>query len=153
MPEPISFPTATNTFSLPLLFAGQAQKEFFVNQSLTLIDSLLQQSVEATQAAPPQNPSDGHAYRVGDGATGDWAGRDGSIAILIGGAWQFTAPFDGMQIYDRTAERTLVYRAGWVEANAPADAQGGGVVDVEARAAIAELSQALRNLGILGEIV
>ncbi len=153
MPEPISFPTATSTFSLPLLFAGQAQKEFFVNQSLTLIDSLMQQCVEATHSSPPQEALEGQPYLVGDEPTSDWADREGNIAVLIGGIWQFTVPFDGMRVFDRAASQDLVYRSGWQFATAPAEVQGGSVVDVEARSAIAELSQALRNIGILGEPV
>jgi len=86
-------------------------------------------------------------------ATEEWAGHDGDVAVLIGGAWQFIAPFDGMQMFDQAAGQFLIFRSGWVDVNAPADVQGGSVVDVEARSAIADLSQALRSIGILGEHV
>ena len=149
MPEPISFPTETSSFALPLLFAGQAQKEFFVNQALVLIDSLMGRSVVATQESPPGSPAEGESYRIGSNPVGEWAGYDDNLASWVGGTWQFVPPFDGLQVFDRAASHFLIYRGAWVEAPATADPQGGSVIDIEARAAIAELSQALRDLGLL----
>jgi len=150
MPEPISFPTATSTFALPLLFSGQAQKEFFVNQSLVMIDSLMQPSVDGRFDAPPTDADDAKVYLVGNAATGAWQGQDDNIAVFVAGARQFVAPFDGMQIFDRAEGRFLIYRSGWIVPTAPADVQGCSMVDVEARFAIAEFSQILRDIGILG---
>ncbi|WP_298470328.1 DUF2793 domain-containing protein [uncultured Erythrobacter sp.] len=149
MPEPITFSTATNQFQLPLLFAGQAQKEFFVNQSLVLVDSLLQQGVVATLDAPPASPEDGDTYLVGESPSGEWENNEARIAIRIGGAWQFIEPFEGMHLFDRNAGSFVVYRSGWTAFVAPDLPQGGGVVDAEARNAIAELTQTLLNLGWL----
>ena len=40
MSDPIRLDGATARFDLPLLFAGQAQKEVFVNQALAVIELL-----------------------------------------------------------------------------------------------------------------
>lgn len=149
MSEPISFPTATEQFAFPYLFVGQAQKEFYVNQSLALLDSLLRQCVVSSLSEPPNEAVDGDVHRVVEPAAGDWSGQDHKIAVRIGGSWQFVAPFDGMQLFDQTAEQMLIYRSGWISETAPDDVQGGSVVDVEARAAITDLTQSLRSLGIL----
>ncbi len=149
MPEPISFANATEQFSFPYLFVGQAQKEFFVNQSLTLIDALLRGSVASSLSEPPSEAIDGDVHRVLEPAVGDWLGQDNKLALRVGRAWHFVAPFDGMQLFDQSAGQLLIFRSGWVSETAPAEVQGGNVVDVEARAAIADLSQSLRSLGIL----
>ncbi len=41
MSDPVQFEGATPRFALPLLFAGQAQKEFFVNEALLRADMVL----------------------------------------------------------------------------------------------------------------
>ncbi len=149
MPEPISFPTETNTFALPLLFAGQAQKEFFVNQALVLIDSLLGHSVVATQETAPAAPTEGDSYRIGTNATAEWAGHEDEIAVWVGGIWQFIPPFDGLLVFEQASGHFSFYRGGWKAAQSPASLQGGSVVDTEARAAIAELTQSLQDIGLL----
>lgn len=146
--EPISFPSVTNTFELPLLFTGQAQKEFVLNQSLFLLDALLRQSVVASIPSPPSESADGESYIVGNPADGDWEGHDDQVAIRIGGAWRFVQPFEGMRLFDQSAGHTMIFASTWSKTVAPSDPQGGDVVDVQARAAIAELSQALRGAGV-----
>ncbi|QFT76149.1 DUF2793 domain-containing protein [Erythrobacter sp. THAF29] len=148
MTEPLTFASSTQTYSLPLLFAGQAQKEFFVNQALATIDSLLQLSVEASVAAPPADPADGSCFRIAGGATDDWAGKDDMLAIRISGAWQFVDPPAGTRLYDRAARQCLLFDAGWIQPAEPSEPAGGSVVDSEARAAINELISAMRSAGI-----
>ncbi len=149
MANPIAFPTSTETFEFPILFAGQAQKEFFVNQSLYLLDALLRQCITASLDTPPEESVEGASFIVSAPATGDWEGREDHVAIRIGGAWHFVQPFDGMRLFDQNAGSVLIFLSGWIKAEAPPEPQGGTVIDVEARTAISELSQALRSLGIL----
>ncbi len=62
MSDPIVFETATAKFELPLLFAGQAQKEFFVNEALSRADLLLHCAIEGETAAPPPAPQAGQVW-------------------------------------------------------------------------------------------
>ncbi|MXP40058.1 DUF2793 domain-containing protein [Altererythrobacter soli] len=149
MTDPISFPSATPRFSLPLLFAGQAQKEFSVNEAHALCDALLHAACEGEATAPPAEPADGETWIVGSGATGDWAGEDGRIAARQSGNWLFVEPLDGMRLFDRATGQVLLYRGGWQRPAAPAAPSGGVVTDAEARAAIAELISALQDAGVL----
>lgn len=62
MSEPIVFPSATPALGLPLLVAGQAQKEFFVNQALGLLDALHARAVIASRPAPPAAAAEGEPF-------------------------------------------------------------------------------------------
>lgn len=150
MSDPIAFPSSTSVLGLPLLIAGQAQKEFFVNQALSMLDALHAQAVTASQAAPPATPAEGSCYRVTANPTGAWSGHQDHIALRIGGEWRFIAPVEGLLLYDRTASRMMVFRSQWHPAPAPALPSGGTVVDTEARAAVTALVEGLRTLGVFG---
>ncbi len=149
MSDPIPFPSSTPALSLPLLIVGQAQKEFFVNQALCLLDALHMHTVKASQSAPPAIGVESDCYRVKSPATGEWSGREDRIAVLIAGGWHFIEPVHGMALYDRTADNLLVFRSGWKLAQAPTPPAGGSVVDTEARAAIGALVQSLKTIGVL----
>ncbi len=106
MPTPTDFPSSTSNFSPPLLFAGQSQKEFFVNEAIALIDAHLHRTVVSSQPTPPAIPNEGEAYRVTSGVD-DWSGQDDTIAVFIGGTWRFQSPVSGMTIFDRNAGQFL----------------------------------------------
>lgn len=152
MSDPIAYPSVTPVIGLPLLVAGQAQKEFFVNQALCLLDALHQRAVTASQPAPPPTSSaqEGECYRVTAPAAGVWSDHEDEIAILIGGDWHFVAPQEGMQVFDRSGGQLVVYRSRWEHAGLPAGPTGGTVIDAEARAVIASLIHALQAIGVLG---
>ncbi|QUL37485.1 DUF2793 domain-containing protein [Erythrobacter sp. JK5] len=114
-----------------------------------MIDSLLQPSVSASLAAPPADPADGDVFRIASGASGFWSGRDDQLAIWLAGAWRYVLPRHGMRVYDRQAGQFILFRDGWHAASAAAPPQGGGVIDVEARTAIAEIAETLRAAGIV----
>ena len=148
MTDPISFTPATPRYALPLLFAGQAQKEFYVNEAHALIDALLHAACEGEAADPPATPTEGEAWLVGNGATGEWTGEDGKLASRQSGNWLFTTPSEGMQLFDRSTGQMILYRSGWQRPAAPILPSGGTVVDAEARTAIADLITALVDAGI-----
>ncbi len=149
MSDPTPFPSSTPALGLPLLIAGQAQKEFFVNQALCLLDALHMRTVKASQSAPPAIAIESDCFRVKAPAAGAWAGREDQVAVFIAGDWHFIVPAHGMTLYDRAADNMLVFRSGWKLAQAPTLPTGGTIVDTEARAAIGALIQSLKALGIL----
>jgi len=148
MTAAIEFPSTTPHFALPLLFSGQAQKEFYINQAISVIDSMLQGGVSDSLSTPPANPSEGEAFRVLPSSTGVWAQREDQLAIWIGGSWHYVQPALGMMIFDRAASTMLYFKAGWQNASEPAVPVGGTTVDNEARAAVSDLISALKTMGI-----
>jgi hypothetical protein len=149
MPAPFEFPASTAKLGLPLLFTGQAQKEFFVNQAFALIDAMMHQSVAASLNAPPSNPDEGSMYRITAPASVAWSGKEDSLAIRIAGAWNFVDPHEGMRIFDQNAGQFLVFKGQWETGIMPAQPNGGAVIDVESRAALSALMQELARLGII----
>lgn len=144
MPDPISFTSASPRFALPLLFAGQAQKEFHLNEAHALIDALLHPAVEGEANAPPSSPEAGECWLVGSAPSGAWAGHAGELACWSTGTWIFAAPREGMRLLDRSTGQALLHRGGnWIAPAAPAVPSGGTTVDTEARAAISALIAAL----------
>ena len=71
---------ATTRHGLPLLQAGQAQKEVTHNEALVLLDLLAHPAVEGVLATPPAAPTPGQGWIIGAGATGAWSGQDGALA-------------------------------------------------------------------------
>lgn len=149
MADPLTFANTTSRFALPLLYAGQAQKEFFVNEALGLTDALLHCAVKGEAASPPGNSLDGETWLVGPGATGDWQDHDTEVAARRDGAWIFIEPRDGMRIFDISAGCEMLFFGFWRKALLPLEPLGGTSVDGEARAAINDLVSALQALGIL----
>ncbi len=145
----VSFPSATPKFALPLLFSGQAQKEFFLNHSFSVVDALLQISVMDSISTPPLVSSEGECYRVTSPADGEWTGHEDEIAVFISGAWTYVAPSQGMTVYDRNIGASIHYDSSWQTAIEPGLPTGGTTVDAEARLALEELILALKTIGIL----
>ncbi len=136
-------------FSLPLLVAGQAQKEVTWNESLALIDALLAMRVESLgENAPPAAPLPGQCWIVGDAPTGAWTGAAGKAAIATAGGWRFvpmplfSVVFAGAngQVWRKLAE-------GWNALAVPAAPSGGTTIDVECRAALAAILTLLGKAG------
>ena len=149
MTDPIVFTSASPRFGLPLLFAGQAQKEFFVNEAHARADMLLHPAVLGEANTPPAAPVEGDCWLVGPAATGAWTGHNGELACLQGGNWLFAAPRNGMTVHDEAAGQTRRYADGWQVASPVALPSGGLIVDSQARTAMAGLVAALIAGGLL----
>lgn len=149
MSDPIRLDGATARHDLPLLFSAQFQKEVFINQALSVLDGLVHCAVEGEAATPPAAPVDGTAWLVAEGASGDWVGRDGRLALRQGGQWLDVPVCDGMQVLNR-GRRQILHRVGgvWRAPPVPAAPTGGTVVDVQARSAINALVAALQQWGV-----
>ena len=161
----------TPRLGLPLLVAGQVQKELFHNEALALIDLMVAGSVEgAPLTTPPPSPVIGVFYRVAAaGASGAFAGHEGSLAGWSVAGWRFVAPVEGMRLTDRTSGVELAFRdAAWtsgslrasevvigglkvlgVRGPVIADAAGGTTIDTQARLATAQILAALRTHGLI----
>ena len=148
MTDPVAFTSATPNYSLPFLFAGQAQKEFFVNQAHTRMDALVHTAIVGRSASSPASSNDGDSWLVDSSPTGEWAGFEGHIATRVGAEWSFIQPRAGMRVFDQHSGQMLLFDGAWQSADAPAQPQNGTTIDVEARQAITEIISELRNLGI-----
>lgn len=151
MTEPVVFTSASPRFAIPLLFAGQAQKEVFVNEAHALIDALLHPAVEGETDDPPIDPAEGECWLVGAAPNGAWAGHGGKLACRQAGEWVLSTPRDGMRIFDRSTGQDIRYVDGWQRAATPAVPSGGTTVDTEARATITALLTALIDAGVLAQ--
>lgn len=152
MSDPISFDSTSARFKLPFLFAGQSQKEGFVNECAARTDALLHCAIEGEAAAPPVAPVDGTSWLVGAGASGNWAGQSGKIAARQSGNWLFFSPQDGMRILNRASGQDIRYHGSWKIASRPAAPSGGATIDSQARTAIAALIASLTTAGVIPAI-
>lgn len=160
----------TARFQLPLLSAGQAQKEVFHNEALIRLDAIAAAGVEGPpQVEPPAAPQPGQAWIAAPAAAGDWAGQDGAIAAWTDGGWRFLQPPEGMLVWRRDTGQWMIRTAGgWQDDRFPVPAlavagkivvgpqqpavtppAGGGVVDAECRAALGAALEALRAHGLI----
>ena len=149
MTDPISFSSTSPRFGLPLLYAGQSQKETYVNEAHALTDALLHCAIESITATPPASPTDGQNWLVGASATGDWAGMDGKLACRQAGNWIFVSARDGMVVLNRGTGQQMRFSGVWKTAAAVNTPTGGTVVDDVARSSISQIINALQQAGII----
>ena len=161
---------ATARLSLPLLSAGQAQKELVHNEALQAIDMLVAAAVEEPPlAAPPAAPAVGATYIVASVPSGDWTGKAHYLACFTAGRWRFATARDGMVAFVRSSSLWAVFRDGaWdlgslrgsslilggQQVVGPrlagiAAPSGGTVIDSQARAAVVQILAALREHGLI----
>lgn len=138
-------------FDLPLLVAGQAQKEVTHNEALTFIDLALCPVVEAVglNTVPPA-PASGQAWIVGTAPTGTWLGSANALAGWTAGGWRFVQMPVGASVTVRS--NGLKWRRNslaWVASSAIALPTGGAIVDAECRAALSVVIDALIGHGLL----
>lgn len=160
----------TDRLALPLLAAGQAQKDVTHNEALTLADLLLLPVVEAVAPATvPASPSSGKGWIVGASPGGAWAGQAHKLAFWTAGGWRFIAAPQGSTLWS-IADSQPVHRGagGWsigslsasslniagnqvvgARLSAVASPSGGGTVDSEARTAIGLILDRLRSHGLI----
>lgn len=155
---------------LPLIAAGQAQKELSHNEALALLDLAVQPVVVAVGTnTPPTAPAPGDCWIVGMAPTGAWTGRAGALAGWTAGGWRFVAARDGMTAWSVADGATARFStAGWVvgevrgsslvlggdavvgvRRSAIPAASGGTTIDAEARVVISAMLDALRGHGLI----
>ena len=150
--------TETARLALPLLAAGQAQKEMTVNEALARLDIAVHACVvEVGRNTPPAAPADGDAWILGAAPTGAWTGRPGALAGWTAGGRRFVAPREGLWIWSTADRCAAVYdNGGWRLSATPGprtsaigNPVGGAVVDVEARATLGAVLLALRHHNLI----
>jgi uncharacterized protein DUF2793 len=72
------------------------------------------QVVDKDLVTPPTLPATGSAYIVAADATGDWADKDGNVAVWTGTEWAFAAPSPGMFAWVVDEARYYHYETSWV---------------------------------------
>lgn len=149
MPDPIAFDTLSPRFALPLLWAGQAQKEYFVNEAHAIADALLHCAIEGVASAPPATSVEGENWLVGASPSGAWSGQAGKLACRQAGNWLFVAPRDGMRVLNRASGQEQRFSGSWIAPARPAGPSGGITVDAEARAAIEAILDCLESAGLI----
>lgn len=155
---------------LPLLQPGQAQKELYHNEALSLLDLAVQAAVVAVGInAPPASPAPGDCWIVGGSPVGAWSGAARALAGWTSGGWRFVRATEGMAVWSSADGARAVYSGGsWsvgtirgqrlvidgltvvaAQRAAIADPLAGGTIDAEARAAIGAILTALRGHGLI----
>lgn len=90
----------TPLLALPLIAPDQAQKHVTHNEALARLDGLVHLVlVSRSTGVPPAEPEIGAAWLCAAGASGEWAGRDGSVAIFTQGGWRFHTPRSGWRAW------------------------------------------------------
>lgn len=137
---------------LPLLAAGQAQKEITHNEALMLIDMLIAGTVDGVGVnTPPDTRSIGQAWIVGPSPTADWVGHQHRLVAWMPGGWRSLALPPGAAVRDASGKLWLRGDSGWAGPATVAAPEGGGTVDTQARTAIAALCDGLRRYGMITE--
>ncbi|QIB35103.1 DUF2793 domain-containing protein [Ancylobacter pratisalsi] len=99
----------TPLLALPLIAAAQAQKHVTHNEALMLLDAATQPAViDRGRTTPPGAPMAGDRHLVAAGASGEWAGHDGEIALYDAG-WRYLLPRAGWRVYVAAERITLVH--------------------------------------------
>ncbi len=135
-------PDNTPILQLPLILPAQAQKHVTHNEALRLLDLMVQLSVLTRNlTVPPATPSVGDRHIVPSGATGDWAGQAGRIALAAVTGWQFIQPMAGWSAQVMTEGQAAVFDG--VVWKAPSD----GTVSV-ARLGVSTAADATNRLAV-----
>lgn len=110
--------TTTPNLILPYLAAGQAQKHVTLNESLRMLDALVQLAVVSrVLSTPPASPSDGDRHIVATSPTGVWAGHAGKIAAYQDGGWMIYTPKVGWLAFVADEDKLLAFDGtSWTEA-------------------------------------
>jgi hypothetical protein len=107
----------------PELVASQAVPETTVNEQLRYAEqgSSHYPVIDKDENDPPGSPAEGDAYIVAATATGAWAGHEDDIAFVVGGAWAFIAPVEGLLAYPQDEGTLYVYNGtAWAALSVPA---------------------------------
>ena len=112
---------ATTNLKLPFIMPSQAQKHVTHNESLLLLDSIVQLSVlDRDMTGEPDQAAEGDRYIVASEASGTWAGQSGKLAAFQDGAWTFLEPRIGWQAWVADEGIFVVWNGtDWITSGSP----------------------------------
>lgn len=158
----------TPRLALPLIVAGQSQKDVTHNEAVLALDRLVGLAVVSRSlTVPPAVPATGSCYIVPAGSAAAWGQPAGSLMHWEGTAWLAQMPRDGQIASVADEAIVVVYLGGWrsnfpvagltiagraVLAASPvavALPSGGASIDSEARSVLAAVVLAMQQQGIL----
>lgn len=146
----------TPRLALPLIAAGQSQKDVTHNDALLALDRLVALAAQsATEAVPPANPADGAVWIVPTAGVAAWGQAAGTLMHRQGEAWIAEPPRDGQLAVVNDVGQLLVHAGGWHAVrrvgalSALTLPAGGAMVDAEARAAVASIRTILQVHGFV----
>jgi hypothetical protein len=159
---------ATPRLALPLIAAGQAQKDVTHNEAVLALDRLVALVVASRSlTVPPATPPSGACYIVPSAGGAAWGHPAGTLMYWQDSGWLAASPRDGQIVLLDDEEVMLVRHGDWqarwptagltingrtLLAATPAmivPPSGGGTVDSEARATLTSLLTALQQQGII----
>lgn len=107
----------TANLKLPFILPSQAQKHVTHNESLQLLDAIVQLGVlDRDLTTPPAEPAEGDRYIVAAPASEAWEGKEGEIAAFQDGAWSFLVPRMGWRAWVGDEQAILVWDgSGWID--------------------------------------
>ena len=107
----------SSSLSLPFIQPNQAQKHVTHNEALRIVDVVAQLGVVSDdQTTAPGAASDGARYIVDAGASGEWAGHDGEIALYEDNTWRFFVPRAGWRAFVINREALVAFDgAEWID--------------------------------------
>ncbi|GGF53248.1 hypothetical protein GCM10007301_10890 [Azorhizobium oxalatiphilum] len=112
--------------ALPYLAAAQAQKHITHNEALRALDAHVHLRLESLAVtAPPPGSAEGACWFVPAGASGDFLGREGTIAAHESGAWDFLACPAGTLAYVVDERRLALFDGTYWVSPLAAGAHGG----------------------------
>lgn len=110
---------ASDRLKLNYLMPAQAQKHVTVNEAFRALDAIIHLRVlDRDLASQPSSPSNGDAYILPSGPTGDsWdTYSQNDIAVYSDNAWSPYPPSEGWRAFVRDEAITLLFDgAGWVD--------------------------------------
>ncbi len=162
--------TDSPRLQLPLLSAGQAQKEITHNEALLRVDGLTHPVLESRYlATPPASPVSGQLWLVPAAATGAWATQTGMLALWTDGGWRYLSVPPGFLAWARLElmfvwyDGTFWHNGDWpvsslsvagktvvqAQSGAIPAPSGGTTIDSQARATLGQILTALRGHGLI----
>lgn len=141
----------TPRHGMPLLSAGQSQKELTHNEALMLLDALISPRIEGVMTnQPPAEPLAGQCWIVGAAPQGGWTGQAHRLAIATQGGWRFAdVPVGGTATLATNGATWRRISTGWQGPTAINPPSGGTVIDMECRTALIALITALISSGTI----